>query len=122
MKLFRIVVKNFARLGMSPHESRFNRKSAIVFFFFSVALLCASVFFFFMSKDFIEYTLNTFVTITIFTGWINYIVMLLQKDQLFELIDDFEAYADESEYQKWMKNIFLMFWGLFFLYPEQMNG
>lgn len=99
MKIFRIVEKNFARLGMSSQQPRLNWQSAISFSFFSLALFCASFFFFFKANTFIEYTLNIFVTITIFTAWIGYIVMLLQKQQMFQLIDEIEVYAADSKYQ-----------------------
>ena len=99
MKLYQIVQKNFALLGISPNQSRCNQKSVFIFFILSLAITLGAVFIFFKANTFLEYTQNIYITITFFGMYISFLAILFQKGELFELIDYMEKNADESEYQ-----------------------
>lgn len=96
MKRFQIIQKNFARLGISSSQSRWNRQSAITFSFYTLAVTCGGLFLFFSANTFLEYLMDIFVTITMFAVLIGFLFILFQKKQLFDLIDALEGFFDES--------------------------
>lgn len=96
MKRFQIIQKNFARLGISSSQSRWNRQSAITFSFYTLAVTSGGLFFFLTANTFLEYTLIIFATITMFGVLIDFLFILFQKKQLFDLIDALEGFFDES--------------------------
>lgn len=97
MKLFQVVQKNFARLGISPNQSHYNRLTAISFCSYSLGTISASVFLIFDASTFLEFAMNMFVTSTMFACWFGYIVILFQKQQIFQFFDNFERFFDKSE-------------------------
>lgn len=100
MKLFQVVQKNFGFLGLSSNQSCWNVKSVIAFSIFSSATVLGTLFLFFNANTFLEYTINIYGTTTMFGIWMNLITMLIEKENLFKLIDDIEELVDESEYNK----------------------
>ena len=99
MKLFQIIQKNFAFLGIRPIQPRFNWRSVTIFHIFTLAITFSAVFLFFKANTFLEYAQNAYVTTTVFTVWIGFLSFLIQKQKLFQLIDDFEKCADEREWK-----------------------
>lgn len=94
---FRIIQQNFALLGISANQSRFNWKSAMAFSSYGLAMSLCSAFLFLDANTFLEYTMNIFTTSTVLTSWIICLVLLVQKDKIFEMMIEFEAYYDKSE-------------------------
>lgn len=103
MKLFQIIQKNFALLGISSNQSLCNRQSVVAFSIYGFASIFSSAFLFFKANTFLEYTMNVFVTTTIFAIWIAFTVILFKKQNLFQLIDEFERLFDKSGYRR--KNV-----------------
>lgn len=100
MKLFQIVQKNFARLGISANQPHYNRQSAKTFSLYCLSAVLGGLFLLFSVNTFLEYTLNVFVCATICGLWVGYMVILFRKQQLFNLIDEFEGYFNERKFEK----------------------
>lgn len=98
MKLFQIVRKDFARLGISCNQSHCNRKSAITFSIYSLSSTMGILFLIFDANDFLEYTMNIFVTSTLVAIWIAFCVFLFEKEEIFKAIDDVEVFVNKREY------------------------
>ena len=100
MKLYQVCQKNFEFLGLIPNQPRCNQKSVTTFLILTLTFTLDAVFLFFKANTFLEYTQNAYITTTVFAAWIGFIIMVLQKQKLFELIDHMEKYGDESEYHE----------------------
>lgn len=98
MKLFQIVQKNFALLGICSNESRLNRKSVMIFLAFGLAINFGILFLFFKANTSLEYTNNIYMTTVMILSCIAFAIMLLKKGKLFKLIAKIEEFFDESEY------------------------
>lgn len=103
MKIFQVVQKNFAILGISPNQSYWNVNSKMAFFTYNLNTALGIMFLFLEANTFLKYTMNIYVTATVFLLSINHSATLFQKEKLFKLIDEMEKFGDESKYQK--KNI-----------------
>lgn len=98
MKHFQIVRKNFALLGINANQSRFNHKSAFAFSIYSLNVTLCGAFLFSDDNTFLEYTMNVFITTSIITAWVDFLVIFLQKDKIFKMMFEFEEYYDKSGY------------------------
>lgn len=97
MKLFEIVQENFALLGFSPNQPRFNSKSAMVFLFIGLAAILCALFLFFEASTFIEYV-NTFYTTSVAIACnIIFATLLFKKEKLLQTIYDLQEFVDKSE-------------------------
>lgn len=100
MKYFQIVQKKFDHLGISSIRSRCDGKSAKVFFILSLAIILGILFLFFEANTFLEYTINIYITTVVLACGISNTVVLFKKEKIFESIDNFEKFFDESEYNR----------------------
>lgn len=99
MKLFQVIQKNLAMLGISSNQQRYcNQKSVMTLFVYSLAITLSMVFLFFKADTYLEYTLNIYVTSTAFGACVGFIALLFQKGKLFKLIDELEEFFNESKY------------------------
>ena len=96
MKLYQIVQKDFALLGISPNQPNFDQKSVMAFLIFSLGIISGTVFLFFKANTFLEYTQSIYATTTIFDAWIGFIIFLVKKEKILELMNDIEKYANEK--------------------------
>lgn len=113
MKLFQIVQRNFAYVGISPNQAYWNEKSAKAVFIFSSFTVLGTAFLLYDANTFLEYTMNIYETTAVFGTGIVFLSMLFQKEKLFKSIEKLEKFVDKSEYRE--KNNFLctsleMFW------------
>lgn len=99
MKLFQVLQENFTHLGISSNQSRFNRQSAIAFSFYSSTFLFCIFYFLFNANTFLEYTLNIFITTSIFGCLMVFVVVLFQSHKLFKLIEYIEEFCGESRFR-----------------------
>ena len=91
IKIFQIVRKNLAILGIDANYSRLNRKSAITWFSDALAITLSILFIIFKANTFLEYSMNIYITLTMSVIWISFMIMLYKKVKLFKLIDAMEA-------------------------------
>lgn len=66
-------------------------------FGFSISL--SIVFLLFEANTFLEYTLNIYVDTTELGACIAFTAILFKREKLFELINEFVEFVDESEYR-----------------------
>lgn len=100
MKLAQIVQKNFAFLGISSNQPRYNRQSTITFSMNGFGIIFSIIFLIFNANTFLEYTMNIFVTATLIAIWIDFMALLFKKEKLFNMIDELAEFVDESGYPK----------------------
>lgn len=96
MKLFQVIQKKIAFLGISSNQPFFNAKSMLTFLFFGLGI-SFSIMFIFYANTFLEYIENIFVIITELLSGIDFIIVLLQREKFFKFIDNIEEYVDKSK-------------------------
>lgn len=99
MKLFQVVQEKFAFLGICAKQSLSNNvKSVMVFVIVGLGTAVGIVFLLFKANTFLEYTMNIYITTTLFGVWIEFIAIIFQKKNLFKLIDEIEEFYHKSKY------------------------
>lgn len=99
MKLFQPIQTNLALLGISSNQPHyFNQKSMTTLFIYSSTISLCIVFLFFTANNFLEYTLNVYVTTTAIAVCIAFMAILFHKENIFELIQECEKFVNESEF------------------------
>lgn len=97
MKLFQIIQKNFAVLGVKANLSRFNGKLVKTCIIYSLGTTSSAAFLFFKAKTFVEFTSNIYVT-TALAGISSYFIFwIIKLENFFKLIDNIEKFCEESE-------------------------
>lgn len=99
-KLFRTIQKNYARLGIVPNQSKcFRAKFCLVM---ACLVYCSSttssvLFLIFEANTFTEFVNNIYITSAAIMINIFFIVIIIERDKLFEFIINIENLIDESE-------------------------
>lgn len=99
MKLFQLIQKNFALLGISTNRSHLNGNSIMVFTFIGLAIISSAVFLLFKANSFVEYINTSYATNLLIACYIVFASLLFNKKKLFKLIDDIEISIEESKLQ-----------------------
>lgn len=107
MKLFEIVQDNFALLGISPSQPRFNSKSAMVFLSIGLAAISCAMFLFFEANTFMEYINTAYATSVTIGGTIAFTTLLFEKEKLLQIIHEFEEFVNESQFSQ--RTIFFIY-------------
>lgn len=97
MKLFEIVRRNFAILGISPHKHPFNRNSLETFFICGLSCILCGVFLICNANTFREYTESIYMTTMQMVIASIFTIVVVKTSKLFQFVDDFEKYIENRK-------------------------
>lgn len=112
MKFFQFIQRSCAVFGLGLHQSvaqnlSNNRKIMRTLIIFGLACCSCCANFFVEANSFEAYAVSIYISSTALTGTAIYAICVWKNQALFELIDNIEQIANESEF--WIFSIF-EFW------------
>lgn len=92
--------KYLAILGVCPHKSLTNAKFLFAMTVYAINVSGNCIFLFYVADTFFEYANSIFLTTTITTAAVCFIIMALEKTLIFTAINLFEELIQKSKYIK----------------------
>lgn len=97
MKLFQVVQKNFAIVGISQNQPESTGKLVKTCSIYGLTFTLSALYLFFEAESFLEYTSNIYVTTAIAVISTYCIILILKLKKFFNLIEKLEKLIGNSE-------------------------
>lgn len=98
MKLFQLIQKSLAFLGIDSIQSKCSqRKFVMTWLIYGLAFISSVLFLVFKANTFEQYTNNIYLISANSMICFDFLVIALKKEKLFKLIIDLEKFIDKSE-------------------------
>lgn len=102
MKIFQLVQKNHAIVGICPNSTHtFNENAIKTLFLYVFSFALSVVYLFDGAKTFIEYTYNMYMTMMIAMLFIVYGIAISKMCKWFEHISHMEELVNQTKLRKW---------------------
>lgn len=99
MKIFQLLQKNIAHLGLAADQIPFNKRSLLIIFIFCSGIILNCVYFFHRAKTFQEYAESVFVVTAIIVVTLDFTFIVWRMRHFSNCVNEAEQIIDDSEFR-----------------------
>lgn len=97
MKIFQLIQKNQAIVGICPNQTQtFNKSAMVTLFLYVLGFTSSALYLFNEARTFVEYTYNMNITTCLAMIMIIYTIVICKMSKLFEYIAELEKLVCQS--------------------------